>query len=62
MVPPQLCLLVYNPNNYRYNCNHKPKREIVLRNQLNANELGHHRTYVFLLVNPVLITIRLSKS
>ena len=33
--------LVYNPNNYRYNPLINPS-EIVLINQLNANELGHH--------------------
>ena len=41
VVPPQLCLLVYNPNNYRYNPLINPC-EIVLINQLNANDLGHH--------------------
>ena len=33
--------LVYNPNNYRYNPLINPS-EIVLINQLNANDLGHH--------------------
>ena len=40
--PPVMWTLVYNPNNYRYNPPNQPKREIVLINQLNANELGHH--------------------
>ena len=33
--------LVYNPNSYRYNPLINPS-EIVLINQLNANDLGHH--------------------
>ena len=36
VVPPQWCLLVYNPNNYRYNPLINPS-EIVLINQLNTN-------------------------
>ena len=41
VVPPQLCLLVYNPNNYRYNPLINPSYSTYLH-QLNANELGHH--------------------
>ena len=46
VLPPQLSLLVYNPHEYyRYiTSNHQPKRKKVLINQLNANELGHHRS------------------
>ena len=41
VVPPQWCLLVYNPNNYRYNPLVNPS-EIVLMFTNLANELGHH--------------------
>ena len=39
--PPVMWTLVYSPNNYRYNPLINPS-EIVLINQLNANDLGHH--------------------
>ena len=41
VVPPKLCVLIYNPMNCRYITN-KNHSEIGVINQLNAMERGHH--------------------